>query len=118
MRIFVGILFTPITFTVRDINRDYSKHILGPVNGKNTQSCIKFLKLNLQNKFSMLANKSKFKVWIKSKMTFTSKNKNSVFYVHPQIFFGTFFHWLRSEKIVLKCSQTYVIEEYPSIYIV
>ena len=35
--------------------------ILGSVNGKNTQSEIHFLKLNLQNSFFTLTNKPRFK---------------------------------------------------------
>ena len=43
--------------------RDYTKHFLQtPKNGKNTQSSLEFLKLNLQNSLFTLANKPRFKV--------------------------------------------------------
>ena len=35
-----------------DLTNDYSKNFLGLVNSKNTQTCIQFLKLNLQNSYA------------------------------------------------------------------
>ena len=44
-----GLRGKQFVLTLQSLFQDYSKHFLGPVNDKNTQSQIEFLKLSLQN---------------------------------------------------------------------